>query len=556
MSEYEKDTKDFNYEINLALSLSDGPSTVGVEDYHYNETVPVTGLADDVVSKFSKTMSRLSTAPSRVAEEQIESTGKSGPDSEAKDAGSIYSISNDARFDRFLPKTKILCVLIASSACFLSPLSGFAFLPAVPEIADRFNTSGEVINISAAVYCVFMSMSPCIFSPISDIYGRRPCFIVCCLMYCLCTILVAVSQNLAMFFIFRSLTALFATAFFSVGAHIIGDVYIPSMRGEKMAWVVSGAQMGTSLGGVCGGVIVNFTSWRVIFWMLAGCGGLILLAGIFFLPETLVVTKHQIILEEIQKTQPERKFVWVLFNPLRIITALKYPTLLLDGFIVIAMVYNMYSLLTPIRYVMDPRFNLTEPVYSGLFYLAPGLGYFIGSFIGGRWADHVVKIWIKKRGRRVPEDRLRQMVFSLTFLYPVCILIYGWSVEKEVGGMAVPVIFMFLSGFAQTTAFPASNAYCLDSVPELNGDAIASSYFSRYIAAAVASATCLRSIQSIGVGWTCTISAGVLLIASVFNFVLIFWGENMRMRSLVKYGHREQSEFDRILELQKTEPRF
>lgn len=534
-----------------------------LEDYvlptlHYTESVPVTGLADDAVSRtLSKSRSRISTTLSRpVDEEGGSGIGLPNSEKEPHELESVYSISRDARFDRFLPKQKNTCVALASLACFLSPLSGLAFLPAVPEIAERFNTSGEVINISAAVYCVFMSLSPCLFLPVSDIYGRRACFLFCCACYCLCTVLVAVSADLAMFFIFRSLTALFATAFFSVGAHIIGDVHIPSMRGRNMSWIVSGAQLGTSLGGVGGGIIVNFTSWRVIFWALAGVGAIIFLAGFFLLPETCLKTKHQEILEEVRKTDPNRKFVFVYFNPLRIITALKYPTLLIDGFIVMTLVYNMYMLLTPIRYVMNPRFNLTKPVYSGLFYLAPGCGYLVGSFLGGRWADLVVKKWIKKRGRRVPEDRLRQVMFSLTILYPGCILIYGWSIEKELGGIAVPVIFMFLSGFAQTTIFPASNTYCVDSVPELNGDGIASSYFSRYLAAAVASATCLRSINKIGVGWTCTISACVLFLALAANTYLIFYGENMRMRSLIKHGLRDQSELDHILELQKTEPRW
>ena len=41
-------------------------------------------------------------------------------------------------------------------------------------------------------------------------------------------------------------------------------------------------------------------------------------------------------------------------------------------------------------------------------------------------------------------------------------LIYGWSVEKRVGGIALPVIMMFLQGVAQLFCFPSLNTYCLD----------------------------------------------------------------------------------------------
>jgi MFS family permease len=127
-----------------------------------------------------------------------------------------------------------------------------------------------------------------------------------------------------------------------------------------------------------------------------------------------------------------------------------------------SLVWNMYSLLTPIRYVLNPRFDLTSPLQSGLFYIAPGCGYLFGTFFGGRWADHIVKKWIGIRGERVPEDRLRSCLFSMGVIVPGCMLIYGWSVEKRVGGIALPVIMMFLQGVAQLFCFPSLNTYCLD----------------------------------------------------------------------------------------------
>ena len=263
-----------------------------------------------------------------------------------------------------------------------------------------------------------------------------------------------------------------------------------------------------------------------------------------FLPETSLETKHQIVLREARKDNPQKKFVFITYNPFRIMSALKYPNLSIDGFITISLISTMYSLLTPIRYAMDPRFDLTSPILSALFYLPPGLGYLVGSLFGGRLADYTVKKYIKIKGRRVPEDRLRTILIPIGIVYPACMIIYGWSVEKEKGGIAVPVIFMFISGVAQTCIFPAANTYCVDSMPELGGDGIGSSYFSRYIAAAVASATCLRSIDNIGVGWSCTISAFVLWVGAICGIVLIYFGENMRKKTLIRYGLRTHESFD------------
>lgn len=87
---------------------------------------------------------------------------------------------------------------------------------------------------------------------------------------------------------------------------------------------------------------------------------------------------------------------------------------------------------------------------GALFFLAPGCGNLVGTFVGGRWADVVVKRWIKKRdGKRVPHDRLRSCLPTLAFVMPVCALVYGWTVEKAKGGYPVPIIAMFIQGKAR-----------------------------------------------------------------------------------------------------------
>lgn len=76
--------------------------------------------------------------------------------------------------------------------------------------------------------------------------------------------------------------------------------------------------------------------------------------------------------------------------------------------------------------------------------------------VGGRWADHVVKKWIRKRGRRVPEDRLKSCAAFAGLEIPECMLEYGWTLEKAVGSIPVPVSAMFLQGLAQFFLFSES----------------------------------------------------------------------------------------------------
>jgi MFS family permease len=205
----------------------------------------------------------------------------------------------------------------------------------------------------------------------------------------------------------------------------------------------------------------------------------------------------------------------------------------------------MYALLTPIRYVLNPRFELTSPLQSGLFYIAPGCGYLLGTFFGGRYADRVVKKYIQKRGARVAEDRLRSCVLFLGGVIPACMIVYGWSVEKRVGGVALPVLMMFLQGVAQLFCFPSLNTYCLDVMQGRSAEVIgkwftppsvfsnanlvlAGNYFMRYMFAAGGSAACLPAIRAVGVGWFSTIGAFFLMAGAAATYVTAEYGKKWR----------------------------
>lgn len=278
-----------------------------------------------------------------------------------------------------------------------------------------------------------------------------------------------------------------------------------------MGWFMSGTLIGPAFGPFLGGIIVTYSSWRTIFWLqtaLAGTGTL----GVFFLvPETIYYKK----IADLEGYSRGKKTMAILgmVNPIRVLRLFRYLNLVLVALGSSSLVWNMYSLLTPIRYVLNPRFNLESPLLSGLFYLAPGIGYLAGTFIGGRWADWTVKYWIRRRGYRVPEDRLWSVIPFVGVIIPGCILIYGWMVDKAIGGIPVPVIVLFLQGVAQLCCFPALNTYCLDTLPGRGAEVAAANFFMRYLAGCVATAVVLPIIQAIGVGWFSTISS-LLMVAS------------------------------------------
>jgi MFS family permease len=232
-----------------------------------------------------------------------------------------------------------------------------------------------------------------------------------------------------------------------------------------------------------------------------------------------------------QTPKEKAKLLWHKVNPFRVAgLLLSYPNLLFAALATSALVWNQYSLLTPIRYVLNPRFNLTTPLQSGLLYIAPGGGYLIGTLLGGRWADYIVRRWIRKRGERVPEDRLKSSLPFMLVILPVCMLVYGWTVQERAGGMAVPIVVMVLQGIAQLFAIPSLNTYCLDVMQPKgrSAEAVAGNYMLRYVFAAVGSGVVLPAVQAIGVGWFSTVSAAFLFASGLGVWATSIFGTKWR----------------------------
>lgn len=174
-----------------------------------------------------------------------------------------YREVGDEIYERFSRKRKIVILVVMSYCCLLSPISSTTILAAIPEVAVQYHTSGPVIDLSNSIYMIFMGVSPIVWGPISQVFGRRmvsaaiafrphfPCpllnplrtpegdlgryggqkslsgrahaeksqaTIVTAVLFLLLSLATALAPDLASFFVFRALSALFGTAFILLGA--------------------------------------------------------------------------------------------------------------------------------------------------------------------------------------------------------------------------------------------------------------------------------------------------------------------------------------------------
>lgn len=144
-----------------------------------------------------------------------------GPDNPVEHYSSFAEIP-DSVYDRFSPRRKTLIVVLMSFCSFLAPISSTSVLAATPEVAQEYGTTGSIINVTNAIYMLTMGISPIVWGPLSEVYGRRDISRITSVLFCACSIGTALAPDLAAFFVFRVLTAFEGTAFILVGSACLG----------------------------------------------------------------------------------------------------------------------------------------------------------------------------------------------------------------------------------------------------------------------------------------------------------------------------------------------
>lgn len=254
---------------------------------------------------------------------------------------SSYVEVNAAQYERFSLTKKHIITFVLSVCGFLAPVSSTAILSAIPEVAKTYNTTGSIINLSNALYLIFMGLSPCFWGPISQVYGRRWICVWSAGMFTAMSIGTALAPNLAAFYVFRMLTAFQGTSFLIVGTSCIGDIFTPIERGTALSWFLVGTLVGPCLAPLVGGAIVTYVSWRNIFWMQTGLGGFATILVVFLLPET-IPSKGIDDLKDIPKAKRTAHILHFI-SPIRVSVLLfSYPNLLITGLASSSLVWNMY----------------------------------------------------------------------------------------------------------------------------------------------------------------------------------------------------------------------
>jgi MFS family permease len=169
-------------------------------------------------------------------------------------------------------------------------------VPSFPELQAQFEIDINLANWTVAIPALGLALGPLIWSSPADIIGRRIIFIIGTIMALAATIGAALAPTYSGYMAARFFQGLGVSPASTVGLAVINDLFFEHERGQKIGFWVLAIDVGLYFGPLFGGFI-DLVSPQWIQWLAAIFFGVILIAEIAFMPETLYPRERMLALE-------------------------------------------------------------------------------------------------------------------------------------------------------------------------------------------------------------------------------------------------------------------
>ncbi|CEL04915.1 hypothetical protein ASPCAL06039 [Aspergillus calidoustus] len=430
-----------------------------------------------------------------------------------------------------------------SFVTFLTPLASSMFAPGVPEVMEDFNTTSTILaTFVVSVYILGFAFGPLIVAPLSEYYGRMMVYNTCNFVFFIFNIASAVAPSIAALVVFRFFDGVAGVAPTTIGSGNISDIMPTELRGRAMALWSLGPLFGPVIGPVVGGYLVQGTSWRWVFWVLAIVGGIVMVTFPFIVPETYAPTLLERKASRLRKETGNPGYRSQLDDGIpstqRLRQALVRPTrMLLFSPIVaamciyIAVLYGLlYILFTTFAPVFQGQYGFSSGT-SGLAFLGSGVGMLLGLLYAGILSDRAIKIKLAQDLQPKPEDRLPwYIVLPGSLSIPAGLFIYGWATDKHIHWL-LPEFGNAVTGFGMILILMGVQTYLVDAFTVHAASAIAACTILRSLAGGLIPLGGLQLYDKLGLGWGNSLLAFIALALAPIPIAFQLFGERLRERS-------------------------
>jgi len=169
---------------------------------------------------------------------------------------------------------------------FLGALDQTIVGPALPTIVTRL-AGNDIYVWAVTIYLLTSTISVPFWGKLSDLYGRKPMFMIGIVIFLVGSALSGLSQNMTELIAFRGFQGIGAGSLFPIALATIGDLFTPAERGKYQG--LFGAVFGIAfiIGPLVGGFLTEQIAWNWIFYVNIPIG----LVSLYFIWRLLPTVK-------------------------------------------------------------------------------------------------------------------------------------------------------------------------------------------------------------------------------------------------------------------------
>ncbi|WP_188454553.1 MDR family MFS transporter [Virgibacillus oceani] len=176
---------------------------------------------------------------------------------------------------------------------FLAAIEATIVATAMPSIVADLGGFSLYSWVFSA-YLLTNAATVLVFGKLSDIFGRKPIFVIGVIIFLTGSSFSGFSNSMVMLIIFRFIQGIGAGALMPIATTIVGDIYDKKERAKIQGYLASVWGVSAVTGPLLGGFFVDVLSWRFVFWMNIPLGLLAMLGIIIFLHEDIEKQKTSI----------------------------------------------------------------------------------------------------------------------------------------------------------------------------------------------------------------------------------------------------------------------